>query len=98
MDTQVIVTGTTVESLIQEIAQAVSRELTSLTPVPRSEQDDLLSREEAAKLLRITLPTLRNRTKEGRLKGHRMGNRVLYLRSEVIAALQGNPGPEKPRP
>jgi excisionase family DNA binding protein len=97
MDNQIILTGTTVKALVQEIAKAVSQELAAKLPTDQPAQDDLLSREEAARLLHITLPTLRQRTKEGRLRGYRMGARVLYRRSEVIASLRVEVGPEAPR-
>jgi excisionase family DNA binding protein len=76
-----------IADLISEIAKAVREEVVSSQQGATAEHDDLLSREEAAKLLRITLPTLRQRTKEGRLRGYRMGARVLYRRSEVLQSL-----------
>lgn len=51
------------------------------------EPEELLTRKDAAGVLRITLPTLREYTKRGILKGYRIGSRVRYKRSEVIAAL-----------
>ncbi len=98
MDNQIILTGTTVTALVQEIAKAVRSELATKQPAEQPTPDDLLSRQEAAELLRITLPTLRQRTKEGRLRGYRMGARVLYSRLEVIASLRGEALPEAPRP
>jgi len=97
MDNHIILSGTTVASLVQEIAKAVSKELATKPPTDQPAQDDLLSREEAARLLHITLPTLRQRTKEGRLRGYRMGARVLYRRSEVIASLRGVTAPDPSR-
>lgn len=85
---QIILVGTTVTDLVQEIVRAVSQELAAKLPADQPEPDDLLSRAETAKLLHLTLPTLRKRTKEGRLRGYRMGARVLYRRSEVIASLR----------
>ena len=83
--------------LLEEITNVVRREIAANNPGNSETADDLLSREEAAKLLHITLPTLRQRTKEGRLCGYRMGARVLYRRSEVIASLRGEVGAETPR-
>lgn len=51
------------------------------------EPEELLTRKDAAGVLRITLPTLREYTNRGILKGYRLGSRVRYKRSEVIAAL-----------
>lgn len=49
--------------------------------------DQLLTRQETAKLLRISLPTLHQYTKEGRVRGYRFAGRVLYKKNEVVDAL-----------
>jgi excisionase family DNA binding protein len=95
---QVLFSPVPVSELLAEITNVVRREIAATKPAGGETADDLLSREEAAKLLRITLPTLRERTKEGRLRGYRMGARVLYRRSEVIASLRGEVSPDAPRP
>jgi len=53
-----------------------------------SDSNKLLSRKEVAELLRISLPTLNNYKNSGILKFHRIGNRVLFKRGEVMEALQ----------
>jgi len=45
------------------------------------------TRKEVSERLRISLPTLNTLTKEGVLKGYRIGGRVLYKWSEVEAVL-----------
>ena len=50
--------------------------------------EELLTREEAAELLGITLPTLREWTNRGLVTGYRIGSRVRYKRSEVVNSLQ----------
>lgn len=47
-----------------------------------------LNRFEVAELLRISLPTLANWTKEGTLQAYRIGKRVLYRVDEVNSSLQ----------
>lgn len=47
-----------------------------------------LNRFEVVKLLRISVPTLSNWTKEGILQSYRIGKRVLYREDEVNASLQ----------
>lgn len=47
----------------------------------------LLTRENTAKLLCISLPTLSDWTKRGIIKAHRIGNRVLYKIEDVNSAL-----------
>ena len=46
-----------------------------------------LSRKEVAERFHISLPTLLQYTKSGKLKGHRIGRRVLYKPIEVENAL-----------
>jgi excisionase family DNA binding protein len=45
-----------------------------------------LTREEVAELLRISIPTVWAWSKQGILTRHHLGNKVRYLKSEVIAA------------
>ena len=45
-------------------------------------------RVDAAQLLGITLPTLRDYTRRGLVEGYRIGTRVRYKRSEVLGSLQ----------
>ena len=71
--------------LVNEIVRAIRADLDTATPPP---PEELLTRVETAKQLHVTLPTLRQYTRRGYVKGYRMGNRVLYKRSEVLNALQ----------
>lgn len=55
----------------------------------KSEKSDLLlTRQETAKLLSISLPTLHQYTKEGKVRGYRIARRVLYKKNEVIDTLE----------
>jgi hypothetical protein len=49
--------------------------------------DELFSREEACLLLKISLTSLWNWTKKGKLKAYGIGNRVFYKRGELIESL-----------
>jgi len=53
--------------------------------------DAMLTRKEAAAILRISLPTLNKLTKKGKIPGHRVPgtNSVRYLASDVTASLTG---------
>ncbi|MDM1140051.1 helix-turn-helix domain-containing protein [Empedobacter sp. R132-2] len=48
---------------------------------------DILTREETARLLSISLPTLWNWTKKNILTAYGIGGRVYYKKDEVINAL-----------
>lgn len=52
------------------------------------EQTEFLTRRETAHLLGISLVTLNEWTKEGKVKGYRVGSRVRYKRHEVEQSLQ----------
>ncbi len=75
--------NTTPEKFKAEILNGV-REMLSEFILESNSEDKLLTRKEVAKLLSISLPTLRSYVKRGLLKEHRIGARVLYKKSEVI--------------
>ena len=50
-------------------------------------EDDLLTREETAELLKINLSTLHNWTKEKKLTSYGIGGRVYYKRNEIVQSL-----------
>lgn len=54
----------------------------------QNQGDELLTRKEAAAYLKISLVTLNEWTKKGRVKAHRIGTRVRYYKSDVEAALE----------
>lgn len=81
---RIILEGMTFEEFFERLE---SKQPTA--PVqPTSTEDDLLSRDEVCTLLKISLTTLNNYTRAGKLKKHSICNRVLYKRSEVLAAVK----------
>ena len=85
MDQQIVLSTVPLTDLVNEIVRAIRADIdTAAAPQP----EELLTRQETAKQLHVTLPTLRDYTRRGYLKGYRMGNRVLYKRNEVLNALQ----------
>ncbi len=77
------------EELSKLIEKAVSHAINSKSPDigATKNAEYYLSRKEVANLFRISLPTLLQYTKTGKLKGHRIGRRVLFKPKEVEAAL-----------
>lgn len=55
--------------------------------IEKNYDDKLLTREEAANLLKINTSTLWNWTKKGKLITYGIGNRVYYKRGEVMKAI-----------
>lgn len=85
MEDQIILQGITIEKFFERLNQLVQPK----APVqPTSSQDDFIDRKTASKLLSINLTTLNKHTRSGRLKSYSIGNRVLYKRSEVLAAVK----------
>lgn len=69
-----------IKSVIQEV-------LLSSTNQTVKKEVEYLSRKEAAKLLGVSLPTLHDWTKSGKIPGHRIGTRVRYIKSELENSL-----------
>jgi excisionase family DNA binding protein len=78
---------TTTEELRELVTDIIRSEKPNL---PEStKQENLLSRKQAAALLGITLPTLWDWTRTGKVQGYRISRRVYYKRDELDAALKG---------
>jgi excisionase family DNA binding protein len=88
MEDQITLIPIPLRELVGEITRAVCTELNANAAAPAPQAEELISRKEAAQMLGITLPTLRLYTKRGLLKGYRIGARVRYKRSEVLASVQ----------
>ncbi len=76
------VTADTLKSIIQEAVRAEFGK----QPVPVKE-DTYLTRKETAKKFRISLPTLNELTKSGRVRAYKIGGRVLYREQDIEASL-----------
>ena len=80
--------ATTPQQLRDDISQDVKKQLDELKNSfkPKS-QEELLTRSETAKFLKIGLSTLYKWTKKGRLRAFGISGKVYYKRSEVESAL-----------
>ena len=56
-------------------------------PITTPSGETLRTRTETAKILRVTLATLNEYTKTGKIVANRIGNRVLYRDSDIQKAL-----------
>ncbi len=75
------------EELKELIRQSVREEIQAFSP-PQRKENEYLTRKEVKELLKISLPTLNEHTKTGKLKGYRIGGRVLYLRNDIENSLK----------
>lgn len=75
------------EGIQKTVKKAVDESIKNLKT-----EDELLTRSDTSKVLKVTLPTLHKWTKEGRIRAYRIGNRIRYKRSEIDNALRSIPG------
>jgi excisionase family DNA binding protein len=85
---KILFTGIDVDDLLKKIGQIIDGKLSQVSIQNLNEnQTKFLSRQEVAKLLKISLPSLNTYSKLGWLQSYKMGNRVLYKQDEVEQAL-----------
>jgi len=81
--------NTTVEDLKAELLNGVNQTLKEFTSNFQAKNDDaLLTREETAEMLQVSLVTLWKWTKDDIIPAFRIGNRVRYKKGEVLRAMQ----------
>ncbi|HPR74188.1 MAG TPA: helix-turn-helix domain-containing protein [Bacteroidales bacterium] len=86
MGNSIIIENVTPEELLESVRKVVKQEIAELQIDRQSPK--YFTRREVADLLKITLPTLFDYTRTGKIKGHRIGSRVLYLEEEVTRAVK----------
>lgn len=86
MGNSVILENVTPEELIESVRRVIKQEIADLNLERTAPK--YLTRREVADLLKISLPTLNDYTRTGRIKGHRIGSRVLYSEEEVTKAVK----------
>jgi excisionase family DNA binding protein len=69
------------EAILEFIKPHLVREVVEV-----KQNDDYITRKEAATQLNLTLPTLSQYTKKGLLTSYKIGARVLYKKSEIESA------------
>lgn len=83
--TTVQVQGISAETLLQRFDNLESQ-IKELQQQPQA--DRLITRDETAKLLGVSLVTLHNWVKANILIAYRVGNKVRFKKNEVLASLQ----------
>lgn len=77
--------------LMALVSQAVRVELEIFKrAITKKDDGDILSRKETAMFLRVDLSTLWEWTRDGKLKAHKIGNRVYYKKSEIANCFTQN--------
>ena len=77
------------ETLTDVLKTALSEYQKAAAPPPAvTEPDTLLTRQQVAEMIGVSLPTIHNMTKAGKLTGYRFGHVVRYKLGEVENALK----------
>jgi len=87
MENSIIIRNLTVEQL-QDIIRVIIKEEFQILSTLKMKETIYLTRKEAAALLKITLPTLNEYTKAGRIPGFRIAYRVLYKLEDLESNLE----------
>lgn len=58
--------------------------LTTTPTAPKEERENFLTAKEVSTLLGVSLVTLHKWKKDGKLKFHRFGSRIRFVRSEIL--------------
>jgi len=88
MENSIIIQNLSTDVLYEKIRSTIREEL-SLTQ--QNITSKYLTRQEAASLLRITLPTLHEYTKAGIIHASRIGTRVLYAEDDILTSVKEIP-------
>lgn len=89
MNENVFMQGITVDSLLRKIEEIIDTRFNErvaqlLKPPPKIQY---LSRKEVSELLKVSLVTVHNWTKEGLINSYRIGRRVMYKKEEIEESL-----------
>ncbi|WP_336517550.1 helix-turn-helix domain-containing protein [Pollutibacter soli] len=84
---QILFLGLSPVDFLSRIEEVIDARLKVL-PSHAANSPGYLSRTEVAEILKISLPTLAEWTKQGLLKSYKIGNRVLYKLDEVETQVQ----------
>ncbi|OKZ31990.1 MAG: excisionase [Parabacteroides sp. merdae-related_45_40] len=84
--------GLTTQEFQKMLINALEQVIEPLKPAKESRSIELLTREETAKFLRISLPTLAKWSKQGIIHAISMGGRIYYSLSEIQNILEKKGG------
>lgn len=73
------------EIIAEKLVEKLEKRIATL--ISKQNDDELLSRTETAKILKVELTTLWSWTKKGKITAYGIGNRVYYKRGEIMKAL-----------
>ncbi len=84
----IIIQGITIDDFFHQLRNVIASVVKEYLRTQKQEQSKLITRKEASELLRVTLPTLYQWTKQGFIQSYRIGNRVFYKSGEIEEAVK----------
>ena len=88
MNKELVFTSLPLDEMEVMITRAVRESISTLAAQqPTDNHSELITRKQAAQMLNLSLPTLREYTVRGIVPSYRVGSRVRYKKSEVINCL-----------
>nr|WP_320117583.1 helix-turn-helix domain-containing protein [uncultured Marinifilum sp.] len=88
MTKSILLESLSAENLKELIRDVIREEVQTRKDEPTKTETKFYSRGEVSSLLKLSLPTLNEYTKEGRIQAMRIGRRVLYSEQAVQEALK----------
>ena len=83
------ITEVTVDELAEKVADKLLLKIEDyLKELSKSKNDELLTRQEVAEYLRISLVTIHSWNKNGILNPIRIGNRIFYKKQNILDVLE----------
>lgn len=73
------------EIIAEKLVDKLEKRIATL--ISKQNDDELLTRTETAKILKVELTTLWSWTKKGKITAYGIGNRVYYKRGEIMKSL-----------
>ena len=87
---KLILSPISLEDLENTITKVIRQELNNNSQPDQTSSSELINSKEAALLFDVSIGTIRNWRKRGIIKGYRIGNRVRFRRTELMAALKSH--------
>lgn len=88
MNKELIFTSLPIDEMEVMITRAVRESISTIAAQqPKDNHAELITRKQAAQMLNLSLPTLREYTVRGIVPSYRVGSRVRYKKSEVMNCL-----------
>lgn len=83
----ILLNGISLSDIKEVLREVLEEQSNEFTKSENSDNPEYLSRKEVAKLLKISLTTLNDWSKQGIVQSYRIGNRVLYKRNEIESSI-----------